>query len=182
MGKTVVCRLLARYLSRQGKKVITRKWVAFKTPCSPHLASRLEKRRVDPLKIIKSFKALSAKFDFVIVEGTGGVLVPFSQKGLIIDIAKKAGLPAIIVSRNKLGAINHTLLTIEALRSRGIKIIGIIFNNLNKQDQRILEDNPRIIKALSGERVLGVLPKLGDREKLYRHFLPIGKKIGTLLS
>lgn len=182
VGKTVVTGLLERYLAENNYKVLTRKWVAFKTPCSPHLASRLEKRRVNPAKIIKNFKNLSGEADFVIVEGTGGALVPYSRKGLIIDMAKKAGLPAIIVSRNKLGAINHTLLTIEALRSRKIRILGIIFNNLNKQDKRILEDNPRIVRTLSAEKIFGALPKINNKDKLYKKFIPIGRRIHAQLD
>ena len=150
---------------------------AFKTPCSPHLAARIKKRKIDPGKIIKSFRLLSREFDFVIVEGVGGALVPFDKKSLVIDIAKKLDLAVLIVAQNKLGAINHTLLTIEALRKRGLRILGLVFNNIKSEKRYILEDNPRIIKALTGEKILGILPREKSLVKLYAKFLPIGKRL-----
>jgi dethiobiotin synthetase len=86
----------------------------FEFPASPHLAGKIEGRVISKEKIIKSFKRLSSKFDWVIVEGTGGVLVPFSSKGLIIDLAAKLDLHVLLVAGNKLGSINHTLMSIEA--------------------------------------------------------------------
>lgn len=149
----------------------------FKTPSSPHLASKLENRKINIHKIKKSFKTLSSRFDFVIVEGVGGVLVPVNKNKLVIDIVKELKLPALLVAGNKLGAINHTLLTIEALNSRKIKILGLIFNNLREQNRIILKDNPQIIKALSGKRILGVLPYESTYETIYKKFIPIGDKI-----
>jgi len=150
---------------------------SFKAAVSPHLASRREKREIKVDKIIEAFRQLSRKFDFVIVEGIGGALVPFNQKGLVIDIARRLNLPVLIVAQNKLGAINHTLLTIEALKRRKLKISGIIFNNCRKVDRLVAEDNPKIIEAISGERVLGILPWMKDRNRLYEKFVSIGDRI-----
>lgn len=156
-------------------------WVCpykFRFAASAHLAARLERKRIAPDKIKRSFQCLSRRFDFVIVEGTGGALVPFSSKGLIIDIVKELDLPALIVAANKLGAINHTLLTIESLRKRSIAVAGIIFNNIDKNaDERILADNVKIIRKLSREKVLGILPYLEDDERLYQQFVTIGRKM-----
>lgn len=149
----------------------------FKMPSSAHLASRLEKRSIDQSKIIKSFRFLAERFDCVLVEGAGGALVPLSSKGLIIDIAKKLDLPVLIVAQNKLGAINHTLLTIEALKKRKFKILGIVFNDSKTDDALIRKDNPKIIKALSKVNVFGVLPRIRKQDELYRAFLPLGEKI-----
>ena len=105
-----------------------------------------------------------------------------SEEILVIDIAKELGLPVLIVAGNKLGAINHTLLTIEAVKKRGMDIVGIIFNNLCKRtDKVILRDNPRIIKRLTGEVILGTLPRLKNKD-LYKAFAPIGKKFMETLS
>ncbi|MEK6732673.1 MAG: dethiobiotin synthase [Candidatus Omnitrophota bacterium] len=149
----------------------------FKTAGSPHLASSIENKRIYPDKIIKSFRILSGSFDFVIAEGTGGVLTPFNKKRLLIDIVKKLDLAVLIVAQNKLGAINHTLLTIEALRRRCIKILGIVFNNPKSGNKIVLRDNPLIIKALSHEKVLGVLSRNNRLDNLYQEFIPIGKRI-----
>ena len=193
VGKTIVCGLLGRFLSNNGYRAIIQKWIqagsnnfpknvnvcyTFKYPASPHLAAGLEKRRINAGKIKKSFKFLKKGFDFVIVEGIGGALVPFNEKRLVIDIAKELYLPVLIVVANKLGAINHSLLTIEAVKRRNMKIMGVIFNNRYKSaDKIILEDNAKIVKALSGEKILGILPYCKDRNKLHKAFLPIGGKI-----
>lgn len=152
-----------------------------KEACSPHLSARLANKRIDIKKIINSFKILNKKFDFLIVEGTGGALVPYSKENLLIDLVKRLNLSVIVVAENRLGAINHTLLTVEALRARNINILGIVFNNLKREKRYILEDNIRIIKELSNARVLGALPREPNYCKLYRKFLPIGKNISKYL-
>lgn len=149
----------------------------FSIASSPDLASKIENKRISHQKIIKSFKLLSSCFDFVIVEGIGGVLVPFNKKHLVIDIVKELDLPVLVITQNKLGAINHTLLTIGALRARKIKLLGIVFNNPKREDRRILKDNPRIIRALTGLKIFGILPWRENYEKLYKKFIPIGNRI-----
>ncbi len=154
----------------------------FKVPSSPHLASLIENKIIKPERIIKSFKLLSRNFDFVIVEGIGGALVPFNKKRLVIDIVRDLDLAVLVVAQNKLGAINHSLLTIEALEKRKIKILGIIFNNLKGESSRIIEDNPVIIKALAKQRVFGILPWIEESGKLYNNFIPLGNKICKTLQ
>ncbi len=155
----------------------------FKFASSPHLASSREKKKIDPAVIKKSFKLLANKFDFVVVEGIGGINVPFNKKSLVIDIAKDLGLPVIIVAQNRLGAINHTLLTVEATRARHMNLLGIIFNNTSRgENEIILKDNLRIIKALSGEKILGSLPWKRGAESLYEAFKPIGKRITQCIT
>ncbi|MCQ9208664.1 MAG: dethiobiotin synthase [Omnitrophica bacterium] len=150
----------------------------FKFSASPHLAAGLEKKRIKPARIKRAFRFLSRRFNLVLVEGAGGVLVPFAKDKLIIDIASSLKLPALVVCSNKLGAINHTLLTVEALRARKIPLIGIIFNNqASGTNKIILDDNMRIIKAFSRETVLGSLPWQKNKDKLYQGFIPIGNKI-----
>jgi len=193
VGKTMVTHCLARYISAKGYKVATQKWIEtgcrsnvsvnikapyrFKHASSPHLAAKLEHKIIRPEKIISDFKVLAQGYDFVIVEGTGGALVPFSKKHLIIDIARGLKFPVLLVVANKLGAINHTLLTIEALKTRKMNILGIIFNNFKGQNKKVLMDNPRIIKALTPENIFGILPWIEDRNKLYKKFITVGEKI-----
>lgn len=152
----------------------------FKAASSPHLACRLQHRKISINKIIDSFKLLSGRFDFVLVEGIGGALVPVDKNRLVIDIAGQLNLPVLVVAQNKLGAINHTLLTIEALKARKINILGLVFNNYKNQNREILIDNVRIIEALTGEKCFGTLPWIqisGNFNKLYQRFIPIADKI-----
>ena len=147
---------------------------------SPHLAASYQGKVIRIETIKKSFYSLVRNFDFVVVEGVGGALVPFNRKKLIIDVVKDLRLPVIIVAANKLGAINHTLLTLEALRARKMKIIGVVFNNNRKGENKIIaRDNPRIVKELSKENVLGILPWESNKDLLYKKFVPIGKKIAS---
>ncbi|MCM8796477.1 MAG: dethiobiotin synthase [Candidatus Omnitrophica bacterium] len=149
----------------------------FKLAASAHLAAQEEKRRIDIRKIKNSFTFLKNNFGFVIVEGIGGLLVPFNRKRLALDLVKELGLSLILVAENKLGAINHTLLSIEALTSRKIRILGIIFNNAAEENSLILKDNPCIVRKISGQEILGVLPFSRNIDVLYAHFQPIARKL-----
>ena len=149
----------------------------FQLPASPHLAAAVENKKIDPCKIKKSFLKLAEQFDSIIVEGICGALVPFNEKNLVLDIANDLDLPIIIVAKNKLGAVNHPLLTIEAIRSRDMKLSGIVFNSVENEDETIADDNPKIIKALTGVKVLGTLPWSKDGRLLHKAFDPIGTNI-----
>lgn len=149
----------------------------FKLPASPHLAAEAEGKIIEPAKIKDSFIKLTKKFDTVIVEGIGGALVPFNRNNLVIDIARELDLPVIIVAKNKLGAINHTLLTIEALRARDMKITGLIFNSCEAEEKIIAEDNPRIINNLTDQQILGNLPWSDRQDSLHKAFGPIADRI-----
>ena len=158
VGKTVVMELLARRLSSRGYKVATQKWVetgvaksqavcSFKLAASPHLAARREGKKVNIKKIKESLRKLSNDHDFVLVEGTGGLLVPLDEKSLFIDIVNELKLPVLLVSANRLGTINHTLLSMEALKKRKMKVLGVVFNNISRKENKlILKDNPKIVK------------------------------------
>ena len=149
----------------------------FRLPASPHLAAKAQKKRINIAKIKKSFKLLSSRFDFVIVVGIGGALVPIDKKRLVIDIAKELDLPVLVVAQNKLGAINHTLMTIEVLKHRKMKILGILFNNRKGENKLILKDNPDIIKKLTKQNILGILPWNKRLDLLYKKFQPMVRRI-----
>lgn len=133
----------------------------FKFASSPHLASTLEGRTIRIDRIKNSLKDLSGHFDFVLVEGSGGLLVPLTRKMLLIDLVKRLRMPVLLVAENRVGAINHVLLSVEALKARNIKILGVIFNTMsNRVDGRILKDNPDIVRRLTGIEILGEVPYL----------------------
>lgn len=96
----------------------------FKAPLSPHAAAAKEGKEIDLQKIHLP------QTDRLIVEGAGGVLVPLNETHLMIDLIKHLGLPVIIVSRNQLGTINHTLLTLQVLSS--VQVLGVILSGDDK--------------------------------------------------
>jgi dethiobiotin synthetase len=128
-------------------------------PASPHLAAAAVGVELDPSVIIAAYARLNARCAPVLVEGAGGVLVPLAPERLIVDLAAMLRLPALVIAPNRLGTINHTLLTLEALRTRQIPVLGVVMNRLCPQeDPRILQDNPRTIARLGGVEILGELP------------------------
>ncbi|MBU0687680.1 MAG: dethiobiotin synthase [Candidatus Margulisbacteria bacterium] len=165
------------FIGKPAKASALRVPYTFKFPASPHLAADLEKKKIKPAHIKKCFKDLTKTNDYVVVEGIGGALVPYNHKNFVVDIAKDLALPTIIVAPNKLGVINHLLLTIEALKKRQIKILGVIFNQIPKEKKNIQADNPRIVAKVSGVKVLGTLPWTKNKPTLRRAFASIGNKI-----
>jgi len=119
------------------------------TPCSPHRAAAIDGVEIDPTRL-----ALPVVLGPLIVEGAGGALVPFRSDWLHADQFAAWNKPVIIVARTALGTINHSLLTIEALRFRGISIHGIAFVG------DVHQDSEDIIVRVSGVRRLGRLPHL----------------------
>lgn len=175
-------RLMGKKKGEFGRNISLMAPYTFKYASSPHLAACLEGKRVSVSKIGKSLAGLLRDFDIVVVEGTGGLLVPLNGKWLLIDVIKKFRLPVLLVAENRIGAINHTLLSVEALRSRDIKIIGIIFNNpLKGTSGTILKDNVQTVKTLTGIRIIGALPYVRDSGLLRKHFTPLGKRIAARL-
>ncbi len=131
----------------------------FRQPLAPAVAAELDGVKIDKKKIISAYKQLSKKYDITIVEGAGGVMVPVYRKYFFADLIKDLNLPVIIVSRPGLGTINHTLLTIDAARNRGIDILGVIINYSTKIKQDIsVKTNPEVIKKLGGVPLLGIVP------------------------
>ncbi|MCE2991603.1 MAG: dethiobiotin synthase [Alphaproteobacteria bacterium] len=121
---------------------------AYKEPLSPHLAANLENDMIDIEKIV-----LPPSRN-LIIEGAGGVLVPINDTYLMVDLIEKLGAPVILVARTTLGTINHTLLSLEALRSRNILVLGVIMNG----EKRL--QNSKAIEAYGRTSVLADFPKI----------------------
>lgn len=102
--------------------------VWLKTPASPFAAGLIENRSYDPQQITACFHALTQKTDHVLVEGVGGWEVPLREGHTAADFAQELGLPVLVVVNNKLGALNHTLLTVRNIEARGMKCLGVILN------------------------------------------------------
>jgi len=154
---------------------------SFKGAFSPHLAAALEGAAINIEKIKADFEALKHKHQSVVVEGVGGVFVPFNDFKLVLDLVVRLKFPAVVVVKNHVGAINHALLTLEYLKVRKVKVLGLIFNDAPGEDRRVLEDNPRIINKISMCPVLGRLPFNKDTAALKNAFAPVGEKIWQAL-
>ncbi len=130
---------------------------------APKVAAELEKKEVDLDQIRKAYAELEKNYDYIIVEGIGGLMVPINPKYYVTDLVREFKLPMLIVSRPGIGAINHTLLTIDAARIRGLDIKGIIFNRVPRANLSIAEmTNPKVISELTKISILGSLPDIAD--------------------
>jgi dethiobiotin synthetase len=119
------------------------------TPCSPHQAAMIDGVSIDLARLV-----LPEGDALLVVEGAGGVLVPLRADLLFADVMAAWGLPVVLVARTQLGTINHTLLSIEALRTRGLVVAGIAFVGDGNAETE------RVICAISGATRLGRLPWL----------------------
>ena len=129
----------------------------FKTAVSPHLAAEIEGVTIQKNKIKKDFEDLKKEFDYIIVEGAGGIICPFNldkkNQLLLSDVIKSLDLDVIVVATTKLGSINATVLTTEYIKSQGINVRGIILNNYTPDDFMEV-DNKNQIEYLSGINII----------------------------
>jgi len=137
----------------------------YKPACSPHLAGRLAG---EPLKV-EAVRACAEKLltrhDALLVEGAGGVMVPLNESATMLDLMCALSMPVLVVALDSLGTINHTLLTLAALRQAGLEVLGVVFNQPERPadgDEFIRRDNPETIARFSGAAVLGQLPHAAD--------------------
>ena len=117
----------------------------FSFPASPHLSARLEGTQIDLHHIRQSTIALQQRYDLVLLEGVGGLLVPLASDLLFADYISDAGYGLLLVTSPRLGSINHTLLSIEACVKRGIVIRGVIYNSFQPADKLIADDTRQVI-------------------------------------
>lgn len=135
-----------------------------KEEVSPHLAARMENISIDKEKIVNHYKDLIDKYDYVIVEGAGGIVVPLIENEYFVyDLIKDLDIDVVIVARAGVGTINHTVLTNEFLKQKSIKAKGII---INQYDEKFYEDdNITAIENLTQLQVVGKLSKISNFTK-----------------
>ena len=136
---------------------------AYTPACSPHLAAELANDSISLDKIATDLHSLEKDNDYIIVEGAGGLMVPINHKQTFLDLIPLINYKTLIVTANRLGCINDTLLTVAALKNAGITPAGIIMNNLQPTDNEnefICKDNPEIITSYTGIPVIAELPYL----------------------
>lgn len=128
----------------------------FKTAVSPHLAAEIEGVSIKKDKIQKDFQDKKAEYNYLVVEGAGGIICPFNLKDeqiILPDVIKLLGLDVVIVSGAELGSINNAVLTVEYIKNCGINIKGIILNKYNENDF-MQRDNKEQIERLTGVKVI----------------------------
>ncbi len=120
--------------------------VIFSYPASAQLAARIDGKTIDLSVIESATDELSNRYDVVLVEGAGGLMVPITDDYFTIDYVHEHDLPLILVTNGVLGSINHTVLSLEAIKSRGIKLKGVIYNTFFDNDKIIAEDTSSFIQ------------------------------------
>jgi dethiobiotin synthetase len=133
---------------------------------------------VEPGFIIENCQKLAGKYKWLIVEGVGGIMVPLRRDLLLVDLLAQLRPSTLVVSRSGLGTLNHTLLTLEALRKRDIPVLGIVFSDPEiPEDERLVQDNMRTIEEIGQVKVFGRLHRHKDIEMSRAEFMPIGQAI-----
>jgi dethiobiotin synthetase len=134
----------------------------FALPASPELAAQAAATPIDLARIHDGYQELAVDADLALVEGAGGLLVPIGNGRTIADLASLLGLPLLLVARPSLGTINHTLLTLEAARRRGLAVLGVVFSRSTDTQGPDEPSNPATIARYGEVSVFGTLPRLDD--------------------
>lgn len=151
----------------------------FRMPVAPLVASREEGVMISLSVISDALGTLRRLHDIILVEGAGGLLVPLTARLHYGEMCRRLRLPFILVSPNRLGTINHTLLTISASRSMGLRCVGVILNMGGKRPDPSCRSNPGILKSLSEVPLIGKVPRLKRSERTARSLAGVFLKAVT---
>ena len=112
----------------------------FSYPCSPHMAAERDGKQIDLERITQATRQLMARYEYVLVEGAGGLMVPIDFTLLTIDYIRQQSYPLVLVTSGKLGSINHTLLSMYACKQYGIEVKALVYNLFPEEDKLITEN------------------------------------------
>ena len=186
VGKTIVTAAIAKTLAQTGLRVAIFKplqtgtidgdddardaahlsgcdaWtgVALADPLAPSVAADLAGVDINLDAVVGRFHELAASYDVVIVEGAGGLLVPIDEDVTMADLARELGLAVVVVARPALGTLNHTALTVEVARARGVEVTGIVISGLPSEPSLAERTNPAELERLCAAPLIGVVPAL----------------------
>jgi dethiobiotin synthetase len=133
--------------------------VSFRTPAAPTVSAENERREINFEEISSAYNYICQTCQLVIVEGIGGIRVPITEDINVLDLAAELGLPIVIVSRPDLGTINHTLLTIDAIRSKNLNIAGVVINGYDASKAELAEITaPQVIAYHGNVNILAIVP------------------------
>ncbi len=119
--------------------------IIFSYPASAQLAARIDGKVINTEIIAAATEQLAARYDTVLIEGAGGLMVPITDNYFTIDYVKEHNLPLMLVTNGVLGSINHTILSLEVIKRRGIELKGVIYNTFFDKDKIIAEDTSSFI-------------------------------------
>lgn len=113
----------------------------FTYPCSPHLAAKIDGRPINFEHIKQATEQLSERYDAVLLEGAGGLMVPLTPDLLTIDYVAQQDYPLIFVTSGRLGSINHTLLSLEAVKARKLRLHSVLYNLYPLEEDKIIQED-----------------------------------------
>ena len=134
----------------------------FRDPLAPSVAAEREGVRIDIDRLIDLYSEISAGHDITIVEGAGGLMVPLLPSYTYADFACVLRLPLIVVAANRLGVINHLLLTLEHASCKGLRLMGYVLNQVESQPSLAAATNREALVSLTGVPCMGELPYIAD--------------------
>jgi dethiobiotin synthetase len=140
--------------------------VWLQSPVAPSVAAEIEHLEIDIENICRSFNALCAQFEVIVVEGVGGWLVPITPSLLMSDLAKNLDLPVVIVAENRLGCLNHVLLTWESIRAHGLRNGGIVLNHADAANDLAQTTNASELRRLMPDTPLLPIAEAGSDSTL----------------
>lgn len=132
--------------------------ITLREPLAPWVAAEREGTTIDWSVLVNEGRRRLAQGGPLLVEGAGGLLVPLTEEHTVADLAAEMGLPLLIVARAKLGTVNHTLMTVECARSRGLDIAGVILNGYEEENDPAIAEQVRMIETFGATSVWAVLP------------------------
>ena len=143
----------------------------FTYPCSPHMAAERDQRAIDFHVIAACTQALSQRYDIVLLEGAGGLMVPLDDRTLTIDYVATHHYPLVLVTCGRLGSLNHTLLSIEACEARGIPVAAILYNEYPAEDEAIQRNTLQYLRRRYPTTPILLLPQ-ADKGEIDPRSLP----------
>ncbi len=129
----------------------------FEAPLAPDVAARLEGREIEPAVILERYRAATAAHELMVVEGAGGLLVPIWGRYTMADLAADLGLPLLVVVASRLGAVSHTLLTLEVAAGRGLPVAAFVLNHLIKVEDEAMATNLELLSRATDVPCVGVV-------------------------
>lgn len=131
-----------------------------KEPIAPAAAAEIEQVRIEFSRLLAAYHLLAEQYEYIIVEGAGGLMVPLCGGLLIADLVRLLSLPLLIVARPDLGTVNHTLLTTFTARQLGLDVRGVVINSYPEEPSLAESTAPHLIDSLAGAPLLGRFPRI----------------------